>query len=460
MATTLNSSRVAAQDVHKVLGRHMLVDGFHIIPDLERSRGSLLVDERDGKTYVDFFSNFASQAIGWNHPALADPEFRERLLVAALHKPANSDVYTRYFAEFVETFARVAVPPSHAGHLFFVEGGALAVENTLKAAFDWKVRQNQAAGRGDGVGTRVIHFRQAFHGRSGYTLSLTNTFDPRKTALYPKFDWPRVSNPRIVFPLAEHLDEVAAAEARAVAEIEEAVARYGDDVACLIVEPIQAEGGDNHFRPEFLRELRRLADRHGFLLIFDEVQTGIGLTGSMWAWQGLGVEPDLFAFGKKVQVCGFAANKRIDTVKDNVFQVSSRINSTWGGNLVDMVRATRVFEVIATERLVDNARELGAFLLEGLAGLARELPDLVMQPRGRGLMIAFDLPDQETRARAVAAARTQGLLLLPCGATSIRFRPFLDITREDAAQGLDLLARALRTLSRPVRKLPADKPTE
>jgi|WetSurMetagenome_2_1015567.scaffolds.fasta_scaffold19330_1 L-lysine 6-transaminase len=460
MAATLNASRVAAGDVHAVLRRHLLVDGFHIIPDLRKSHGSHLVDEREGKTYVDFFSNFASQAVGWNHPGLADPDFRERLLVAALHKPANSDCYTRYFAEFVDTFARVAVPPSHAGHMFFIEGGALAVENTLKAAFDWKVRRNQAAGKGDEVGTRVIHFRQAFHGRSGYTLSLTNTFDPRKTALYPKFDWPRISNPRITFPLAENLAAVQAAEAQAVAEIEQAVALHGADVACLIIEPIQAEGGDNHFRPEFLRELRRLADEHDFLLIFDEVQTGIGLTGSMWAWQGLGVEPDLFAFGKKVQVCGFAANRRIDSVKDNVFQVSSRINSTWGGNLADMVRATRVLEIVEAENLTENARQMGAFLTAGLNEIARELPDLVLQVRGRGLMIAFDLPDQETRARAVAAARTQGLLLLPCGATSIRFRPFLDITRDDAAKGLDLLARALRTLARPARKTPQDKATE
>jgi L-lysine 6-transaminase len=124
------------------------------------------------------------------------------------------------------------------------------------------------------------------------------------------------------------------------------------------------------------------------------------------------------------------------------------------------VRATRVLEVIESDNLVDNARQLGAVLLAGLTEIAHELPDLVTQPRGRGLMIAFDLPDQETRARAVAAAREHGLLLLPCGATSIRFRPFLDITREDAAKGLDLLGRALRTLARPSRKTPADRPTE
>jgi L-lysine 6-transaminase len=447
MAAVLTPIRLQAHQVHDVLRAHMLVDGFHVVPDLVRSHGSYLVDEREKRTYLDFFSNFASQPLGWNHPGLQDPEFRERLLVAALHKPANSDVYTRYFAEFVATFAEVAVPPSHRQHLFFIEGGALAVENALKAAFDWKVRRNLARGLPETVGTKVIHFRQAFHGRSGYTLSLTNTADPRKTAYFPKFAWPRISNPKIVFPLAEHLAEVEEAEARAIAEIEKAIEEHGHDIACLIIEPIQAEGGDNHFRPEFLRSLRRLADQHEFLLIFDEVQTGLGLTGTMWAFQGLGVEPDLFAFGKKVQVGGFAANARIDEVRDNVFHVSSRINSTWGGNLADMVRSTRILEIIAAENLVENARQVGAYLLSGLHQLAEEFPKLVSQVRGRGLMIAFDLPDPELRKKAVDACRAEGVLVLPCGERSIRLRPFLDLTEEDAAKGLALLGAALRRLA-------------
>jgi len=447
MAAVLTPIRLQAHQVHDVLRAHMLVDGFHVVPDLVRSHGSYVVDERENRTYLDFFSNFASQALGWNHPGLEDPEFRERLLVAALHKPANSDVYTRYFAEFVATFAKVAVPPSHRQHLFFIEGGALAVENALKAAFDWKVRRNLARGLPETVGTKVIHFRQAFHGRSGYTLSLTNTADPRKTAYFPKFAWPRISNPKIVFPLAEHLTEVEEAEARAIAEIEKAIEEHGHDIACLIIEPIQAEGGDNHFRPEFLRSLRRLADQHEFLLIFDEVQTGLGVTGTMWAFQGLGVEPDLFAFGKKVQVGGFAANARIDEVRDNVFHVSSRINSTWGGNLADMVRSTRILEIIAAENLVENARQVGAYLLSGLHQLAEEFPKLVSQVRGRGLMIAFDLPDPELRKKAVDACRAEGVLVLPCGERSIRLRPFLDLTKEDAAKGLALLGAALRRLA-------------
>jgi len=447
MAAVLTPIRLQAHQVHDVLRAHTLVDGFHVVPDLVRSHGSYLVDERENRTYLDFFSNFASQALGWNHPGLADPEFRERLLVAALHKPANSDLYTCYYAEFVTTFANLAVPPSHRQHLFFIEGGALAVENALKAAFDWKVRRNMARGLPETVGTKVIHFRQAFHGRSGYTLSLTNTADPRKTAYFPKFAWPRISNPKIVFPLAEHLAEVEEAEARALAEIQQAIAEHVHDIACLIIEPIQAEGGDNHFRPEFLQALRRLADQHEFLLIFDEVQTGLGLTGTMWAFQGLGVEPDLFSFGKKVQVGGFAANARIDEVPENVFRVSSRINSTWGGNLADMVRSTRILEIIAAENLVENARQVGAYLLAGLHQLASEFPRLISQVRGRGLMIAFDLPNPELRKKALEACRREGLLVLPCGERSIRLRPFLDLTKEDAAKGLALLGAALRRLA-------------
>ncbi len=433
---------ITPQDVHDVLRRHMLVDGFHVVPDYRASHGSRLVDGRTGKELVDFYTNFASTPIGYNHPGMVDPEFVEKLAFAASVKPANSDVYTPAFAEFVSTFARLAVPESHARHLFFIEGGALAVENTLKAAFDWKVRANLAAGRGE-IGTQVIHFRQAFHGRTGYTMSLTNTADPRKTQYFPKFSWPRIDNPKITFPLEDHLAEVKAAEAQALEQIEDAVRTHGHDIACLIVEPIQGEGGDNHFRPEFLQALRRLADEHGFLLIFDEVQTGLGLTGQWWAWQDLGVEPDLFAFGKKVQQCGFAASARIDEVKDNVFEVSSRINSTWGGNLTDMVRSTRYLEIIVAEDLLANVRRQGARLQSMLADLEAAFPGKVTNARGRGLMCAFDLPDGVSRGKVLTAGREEGVLALPCGARSIRFRPFLDVTDQELADGVSALERAL-----------------
>ena len=196
-AMTVTVERAAAAaDVHARLARHLLVDGFDLVLDLERSHGSWLVDARDGTEYLDLFTFFASSALGMNHPALADdPAFRAELLTAALTKPSNSDVYTVAMARFVDTFARVLGDPA-LPHLFFVEGGALAVENALKVAFDWKSRWNEAHGLDPALGTRVLHLREAFHGRTGYTMSLTNT-DPVKTARYPKFDWPRIDNPYV-----------------------------------------------------------------------------------------------------------------------------------------------------------------------------------------------------------------------------------------------------------------------
>jgi L-lysine 6-transaminase len=441
--STTTRTELSPEDVLDVLSRHILVDGYHVVMDLERSRGSYLYDARSDRMLLDFFTNFATYPVGYNHPKTADPQFREDLLQAALGKPTNSDTYTVLYAAFVETFSRLAVPPSHARHLFFVEGGSLAVENALKTAFDWKVRKNFARGETVERGTKILHFRHAFHGRSGYSLSLTNTADPRKTQYFPKFDWPRLTCPSLSFPVTpEVLRGVADKEEQVEREIREACQRFPGDVAALVLEPIQGEGGDNHFRPEFFARLRRLADELEFLLIFDEVQTGLGLTGSMWAWQQFGVEPDLFCFGKKTQVCGFASNSRIDEV-ENVFTVSSRINSTWGGNLADMVRCTKYLEIIEQENLIENARTTGEHLLSRLRELAAELP-AITNVRGRGLFVAFDLPDKDTRDRTLAACLENGLIALASGVSAIRFRPALTLSPSEADEGVRKLRRAVQ----------------
>ena len=441
--TSTTRASLSPDGVLDVLSRHILVDGYHVVMDLDRSRGSYLYDARSDRPLLDFYTNFATLPIGYNHPKMKDPEFRERLLQAALTKPANSDIYTSPYAEFVETFSRLAVPASHARHLFFVEGGAAGVENALKTAFDWKVRKNLARGASPAAGGKVLHFRNAFHGRTGYALSMTNTADPRKIQYFPVFDWPRLTCPRLSFPVTPEITAaVAAAEARVEEEIRAACAASPGQIAALILEPIQGEGGDNHFRPELFRRLRALADELEFLLIFDEVQTGVGLTGSMWCWQQFPAEPDLFCFGKKTQVCGFASNGRIDDV-ENVFRISSRINSTWGGNLVDMVRSARYLEIIEEERLVENARVVGDHLVSRLREMAGELPGVVSNVRGRGLLAALDLPDKETRDRALAACLENGLIALASGVSAIRVRPPLNLSREEADEGVRKLRRAI-----------------
>ena len=435
-------------EVHSVLGRHMLADGYDIVMDLKKSKGSWVFDSKRGRAVLDFFTNFATCPIGYNHPRVDTQEFRERLADVAVNKPANSDIYTTYFAEFVETFARLAVPPSLNKHMFFIEGGALGIENAVKSAIDWKVRKNFRRGYQSERGTQIMHLREAFHGRTGYTLSLTNTADPRKTQYFPKFDWPRIDNPKIQFPAtAESLADAARREKKALEQAKKFLVERKDEIAAFIMEPIQGEGGDNHFRPEFLREMRELCDENEMLLIFDEVQTGVGLTGKMWGFQNFGVEPDMFCYGKKTQVCGFASNDRIFDIEENVFTVASRINSTWGGNLTDMVRAQRFFEIIDDENLVDNAAKVGAYFVGELQRFSGEFPKLVSNVRGRGLMAAFDLPSGDLRSAAIKAMMQNDVMVLASGHQSIRFRPPLNLSTEEAAEGIRRMEKALKQLA-------------
>ncbi|MDP3831105.1 MAG: aminotransferase class III-fold pyridoxal phosphate-dependent enzyme, partial [Ignavibacteriaceae bacterium] len=295
------NQNISPNQVHETLSKYLLADGFDLVLDLEKSHGAYLVDSKTGKSYLDFFTFFASNALGMNHPKMDDPEFKEKLLASAMNKPSNSDIYTIEMAEFIDAFGTIA-KHEHFKYLFFVEGGSVAVENGLKVAFDWKVQKNFAKGYTEEKGQKVIHLKEAFHGRTGYTLSLTNT-DPNKINYFPKFDWPRITNPKIKFPLDNHLNEVISSEEKAISEINKAIKENPDDIAVIILEPIQAEGGDNYFRREFFVKLREICDQNEILLMFDEVQTGLGMTGKMWAAEHY-VMPDIISFGKKVQVCG------------------------------------------------------------------------------------------------------------------------------------------------------------
>jgi L-lysine 6-transaminase len=440
LAATHAAHQLEPDLVHEVLARSILVDGMDFVLDLERSAGSYLVDARDGRRYLDMFTFFASSALGINHPALAyDDEFRAELTEAAVNKPSNSDVYSVPMARFVDTFVRVLGDPA-LPHLFFVDGGALAVENALKVAFDWKSRHNETRGIDPELGTRVLHLRGAFHGRSGYTLSLTNTKSVT-VARFPKFDWPRIDAPCVGPGI-----DIDALEAESLRQARAAFEAHPHDIACFVAEPIQGEGGDRHFRPEFFAAMRALCDEHDALMIFDEVQTGCGMTGTAWAYQQLGVTPDVVAFGKKTQVCGVMAGRRVDEIADNVFAVASRINSTWGGNLTDMVRARRILEVIEADDLFENAACQGRYLQARLNELADDFPAAVLDVRGRGLMCAFSMPTTHDRDALIQRMWRNGTIVLPSGHISVRFRPALTVAPADIDEAVAALRDALFTV--------------
>ncbi len=435
---------ITPDSVLSTLKKYMLVDGLDLVIDLHKSQGAYLFDARKNQKYLDLFSFVASNPIGMNHPKMLEPAFLDYIGHVALNKPSNSDIYCAEMAEFVDTFFNIAVPP-YFKYSFFIEGGGMAVENALKTAFDWKVKKNFLKGYKEEKGHQVIHFKHSFHGRTGYTMSLTNT-EPVKTALYPKFNWPRITNPIMKFPLNENnLDEVIKLENQAVAEIKKALTDNKDDIACLIIEAIQGEGGDNQYRKEFFEQLRTLCDENEMLFIIDEVQTGVGMTGKWWAHQHY-VQPDIIAFGKKSQVCGILSTARVDDIENNVFHESSRLNSTWGGNIVDMVRFKKYLEIIYEENLVENARVVGDYLINRLHELEDKYPQLVSNARGKGLFCAIDLPTPELRGKLRDKVFAKNVVILGSGEKSIRFRPSLNITKEHINEGIEAIDKSLSEL--------------
>ncbi len=438
---------ISPNQVQETLSKHILADGYDMVFDMEKSNGVWIHDSKNNRELLDFFTCFASVPLGYNHPKMVnDEEFKKNLMLAALTNPSNSDIYTSQYAQFVETFSRVGIP-SYLPHAFFIAGGSLAIENALKVAMDWKVQKNFQKGYTYEKGFKVLHFEQAFHGRSGYTLSLTNTL-PDKTKWFAKFDWPRVSNPKIKFPYTDdNYEDLLQREELSINQIKTAFKNNPDDICAIIIEPIQSEGGDNHFRQEFLEKLRVLADENDAFLIYDEVQSGVGLTGKFWAHEHFGenARPDILAFGKKMQVCGILAGKKVDEIETNVFNVSSRINSTWGGNLVDMVRSSRIMEIVEEDQLLNNAEQVGNYLYDTIDGISKR-QSKISNVRGKGLMVAFDFPTKAMRDAFVNKGMEHNVMFLGCGHNTIRFRPALTLEKQHVDKGMEILEKIVKEL--------------
>lgn len=438
---------IQPNQVQEILSKHILADGYDLTFDMEKSSGVHIYDSKHDRTLLDFFTCFASVPLGYNHPKMIhDEEFKKNLMLAALTNPSNSDIYTTQYAQFVETFSRVGIP-DYLPHAFFIAGGSLAIENALKVAMDYKVQKNFKKGYTKEHGFKVLHFEKAFHGRSGYTLSLTNTL-PDKTKWFAKFDWPRVSIPAIKFPLNdETLEDLKHREAISIAQIQQAFLDNKDDICAIIIEPIQSEGGDNHVRQEFLEQLRSIADENDCFLIYDEVQTGVGLSGKFWMHEHFGekARPDIVAFGKKMQVCGILVGNKVDEIETNVFKVPSRINSTWGGNLVDMVRSSKILEIIEEDNLLDNAAKSGAYLHSRLLEMAAK-HDKISNVRGKGLITAFDFPTKEMRDQFIKSGMEKHVMFLGCGEKTIRFRPALIMEEKHIDTGMEVMDDILKKL--------------
>ena len=331
-------------------------------------------------------------------------------------------------------------------HLFFVEGGALAVENALKIAFDWKSRHNEARRPGPpSSGTKILHLTQAFHGRSGYTLSLTNT-EPIKTDRFPKFDWPRIDVPAITFPLDEHLDEVGR---RRGAGPRPGAARRSPRTRTTSPRSSpsrsRARAATTTSGRSSSAGCSELVHEHDALFIFDEVQTGVGTTGTAWAYQQLGVQPDVVAFAKKAQLGGIMAGGRVDEVPDNVF-------AGVGPDQLDLGRRPDRHGPLPAAAGDHRGRgpDRGG-RAEGRATSSTGCELAAAHRRGRatsagaGCSSPSTCPTPAQRDRVVTDLRErEQVLVLPCGERSIRFRPALSVSEDEIDEAVAAVGRPSR----------------
>lgn len=429
-----------------------------LVLDDDASQGVWLVDA-DGNVLLDLFANFALGALGYNHPALARVASSPGFARAAANPTSTPFVTTSSWFDFVEALERRWAPRGMA-KVFCVDAGGEGVESALKAAFIVHGEARRvAAGRpanplelpadeqrrileNAGTDAVVVSFDGAFHGRGLGPLSATHSKPIHKADL-PAFPWPVVPFPANRFPLARHAEDNERAERASLAELERVLDAHEGRVAAVVVEPIQSEGGDRHASPAFFQGVQRLAARAGAAFVLDEVQTGVGITGTLWAHEQLALAepPDLVTFGKKMQLGGFFAKARWD------IRQFGRMYQTRNGDRARAMLAVATLQAIEDERLLEHVRTTGTHFLGALEELAARHPVLVDQPRGRGFVLAFDLPTTAVRDDFLRRTLARGVFASYTGTRSVRLRPHLITTAAQADEAVAVFDAVLAELS-------------
>jgi 4-aminobutyrate aminotransferase len=417
-------------------------DAKYISPSYTRSyplvakegRGIVITDV-DGNEFFDFSAGIAVTSTGHCHPHV----------VAAIQKQAGelihmsgTDFYYESMVTLAERLSKIApMPGPH--RIYYGNSGTEAVECALKLARYHTKRQN------------VIAFLGAFHGRTMGALSLTASKPQQKRRFGPPV--PGVTHVR--YPdlyrgpaAGESPEAFALSCARFIEERLFKTILPPEETAAIFVEPVQGEGGYLVAPTVFMQELRRICDRHGILLVVDEVQSGVGRTGKWWAVQHTGVEPDMICMAK-----GIASGMPLGitlTREEIMDWVPGSHASTFGGNPVCIAAALATLNVIEGENLVQNSAEVGKHILDRMADWPRK-HKLVGDVRGRGLMIGVDIvKDKATkeyapaeRDRIIDLAFERGLLFLGCGPSAIRLSPGLVVTKDEADVAVEVLEEAI-----------------
>lgn len=403
---------------------------FKIKIDFEKSRGSYLYDKNTDAVFLDFFGQYASLPLGYNHPVFKGESFCNEYMRIAGVKVTNCEIISDEAQEFLKEFSEHPAMSAFT-HFHFCCTGALAIESAIKTAIDHKGSLQPV----------IVSLKESFHGINGYGGFLTDRFYPVSSRLegFPELGWQKLHNPKIIYREDGGLDEAATKKGltRFIDEFEKCVAQCGENnIAALLIEPIQATYGDNYFPKEFFTAARILCDKYNICLIFDEVQTGFGGTGSIWYFEQTGIIPDIVVFGKKVQVSGIMVQSRVG----RIFNTPVRLEVTWDGTLSDMVRGKYVLRTYQAEEILKNVSMRSKELTEGLM----KLP--IKNLRNAGLLFAFDLPSASARDALFRALIKERFLSNKTRELTIRLRPQLGVSKEEIQDALARIGRALSSV--------------